>query len=248
MTQPEKTLRYFSGLDLASAKDFSALAILEQRQEPDPQRPTKAVNHCQVRYLHRYPLGTPYTEIVADVVRIFGREPMSGSTLAIDQTGVGRPVVDMFRAAKPQAKLSPINITGGHAAHKNDDGGHNVPKKSLVSTLQVLLQAGRIEVAAALPDRPVLVKELQNFRVKITAAANETFEAWREGDHDDLVLAVAIAAWEAERGHVDYADFVRSVRGTEDGERGWVPLPSAPVPHFLQGPSAQRIHRGRRGW
>ena len=33
--------------------------------------------------------------------------------------------------------------------------------------------------------------ELQQFRVKITAAANETFEAWWERDHDDLVLALA---------------------------------------------------------
>jgi len=36
--------------------------------------------------------------------------------------------------------------------------------------------------------------------VKVTTAGNETFEAWRERDHDDLVLAVGIAAWVAERG------------------------------------------------
>jgi hypothetical protein len=34
--------------------------------------------------------------------------------------------------------------------------------------------------------------------VKITPTANEAFGAWREGAHDDLVLAVAIAAWEGE--------------------------------------------------
>jgi len=45
----------------------------------------------------------------------------------------------------------------------------------------------------------VLVKELENFRVKITVNANETFESWRERDHDDLVLAVAMATWLGER-------------------------------------------------
>jgi hypothetical protein len=35
--------------------------------------------------------------------------------------------------------------------------------------------------------------------VKVTAAANEVFKAWRDGDNDDLVLALAIAAWQAER-------------------------------------------------
>jgi hypothetical protein len=43
------------------------------------------------------------------------------------------------------------------------------------------------------------VQELLAFRVKVTASANETFEAWRERDHDDLVLAVATAAWVGER-------------------------------------------------
>jgi hypothetical protein len=39
---------------------------------------------------------------------------------------------------------------------------------------------------------------LTTFRVKITPAADEVFGAWREGAHDDLVLAVAIAVWQAE--------------------------------------------------
>jgi hypothetical protein len=40
-----------------------------------------------------------------------------------------------------------------------------------------------------------LAEELAAFRVKITLAGNETFEAWRERDHDDLVLAVAMALY-----------------------------------------------------
>jgi hypothetical protein len=44
-----------------------------------------------------------------------------------------------------------------------------------------------------------MLQELMNFRVKVAASANETFEAWRERDHDDLVLAVANAAWVGER-------------------------------------------------
>jgi hypothetical protein len=36
-------------------------------------------------------------------------------------------------------------------------------------------------------------------RVKITASGNEQYGAWREGEHDDLVLAVALACWGARR-------------------------------------------------
>jgi hypothetical protein len=40
---------------------------------------------------------------------------------------------------------------------------------------------------------------LVNFRVKTTAAANEVYGALGAGQHDDLVLAVALAVWQAER-------------------------------------------------
>jgi hypothetical protein len=73
-----------------------------------------------------------------------------------------------------------------------------VPKKDLVGVLQVLLQARRIAVASTLPAAATLVEELLAFQVRVTAAAHETFGAWREGRHDDLVLAVAVAAWAGE--------------------------------------------------
>ena len=79
------------------------------------------------------------------------------------------------------------------------EGGWHLPKKELVSVMQILLQSRRLQVARQLPMATVLVKELETFRVKVTTSANETFESWRERDHDDLVLAVAMAAWVGER-------------------------------------------------
>jgi hypothetical protein len=123
---------------------------------------------------------------------------LDSRTLAIDQTGVGRAVVDIFRDADVDATLFPVLITWGANVHFGDDGAYHVPKKELVSVLQVLLQGGRLTIAK-LPERETLVKELLAFRVKVTVSANETFEAWRERDHDDLVLAVALAAFAGER-------------------------------------------------
>jgi hypothetical protein len=95
--------------------------------------------------------------------------------------------------------IRPITITAGHDVVQDGAGWH-VPKKELVSVLQVLLQSRHLQVARQLPMAAVLVKELESFRVKITASAHETFEAWRERDHDDLVLAVALAAWVGHQG------------------------------------------------
>jgi hypothetical protein len=65
-----------------------------------------------------------------------------------------------------------------------------------VTVTQVLLQNGRLKVAASLPEAETLRRELLNFRVKIDPqTAHDSYEHWREGDHDDLVLAVSMGAW-----------------------------------------------------
>lgn len=75
-----------------------------------------------------------------------------------------------------------------------------VPKRDLVSAALVLMQNERLKIAEALELRETLVRELLAFRVKINVAtAHDSYEAWREGDHDDLVLSVALACWAGER-------------------------------------------------
>jgi hypothetical protein len=191
---------YVSGLDLGQAADFTALAVLEKTISPEPTPTGKYLASYSVRHLERFPLGTAYGAVTERLVKLFGDRTLKGSVLAVDRTGVGRAVVDMIYAARVGASLMPITITAGHKAEPDAVGtGWRVPKKDLVGVLQVLLQERRIKVAPQLPEAPTLVRELQNFRVKVTAAANEIYEAWREGQHDDLVLAVGIAAWAAER-------------------------------------------------
>jgi hypothetical protein len=133
---------------------------------------------------------------VRHVGDLLERSPLRGATeLVIDATGVGRPVVDMIR----QAKLEPVAITihGGDAV--TFENGWRVPKRDLVSIVQVLLQTDRLKFAADLPIVGTLVQELLAFRVKISEAGHDSYGSWREGAHDDLVLALACAVWWAER-------------------------------------------------
>jgi hypothetical protein len=215
-------ISYIVGLDLGQASDFTALAILERRRPHDGLDASVETFHVRrnwygldtvavrsgapktekthaVRHLERFPLGTPYPTICECLVELFARPPLVNATLVVDQTGVGRAVLELIVRARPRATIRPITITAGHTIVPDGAGWH-VPKKELVSTLQVLLQSRRLQVARQLPMASVLIKELEAFRVKITASANETFESWRERDHDDLVLAVAMAAWVGERG------------------------------------------------
>jgi hypothetical protein len=205
----EKTL--FIGLDLGQAADFSALAIIERgstatttdvRGEKSNRTNTKdEINQLHCIHLQRWQLRTSYPSIVADVVEMInGLDPALSQggkpTLAIDATGVGAPVVDLFKREKIKAELKPIQIVAGSNV-SSEFGMTRVPKRDLVSVVQVGLQNRTLKIAAQLELAEVLSRELQNFSVKITDAANDVYGAWREGTHDDLVLAVALALWTA---------------------------------------------------
>jgi hypothetical protein len=143
-------------------------------------------------HLERIPLGTSYIGIVQHVARLLHRLP-AGTELAIDYTGVGRPVADLFFTTGLSPTL--VLITGG-TAETYDGGVIAVPKLALVSRLQALLHEGRLKIHKDLAEASTLVRELQDFRVEFTAAGSLTFSA-RNGKHDDLVLALAIATWRA---------------------------------------------------
>jgi hypothetical protein len=195
--------KFYLGLDLGQAQDYSALAILERQGYA-----RGAVYHC--RHLQRWPLRTSYMAIVSDTARMVNSKELQPANellrrtepkpvLAVDATGVGAPVIDLFKAERMNGQLEPIQITGGSEV-TNENGTTRVPKRDLVSSAQVALQNDRLQIAAALPDAQTLIRELQNFQVKITDNAHDTYGAWREGTNDDLVLAVALALWIAENG------------------------------------------------
>src|ERR1051325_7626407 len=88
----------------------------------------------QVRYLERLPLGTLYPAVVNHVGQLLGRVP--GARLAIDFTGVGRPVFDMF--CYGGIHPTGVAITAGTEIKVNGPMV-SVPKLTLVSGLQALL-------------------------------------------------------------------------------------------------------------
>jgi hypothetical protein len=194
----EKSL--FIGLDLGQSKDFSALGIIEcvRTVSADDKAEVSALNCI---HLQRWRLRTSYPAIVADVVKMINglkqfQSPDYKPVLAIDATGVGAPVVDLFKREQINAELRPIQIVGG-ANVSSEFGITRVPKRDLVSVVQVALQNRTLKIAEALAEAETLARELQNFTVKITDSATDVYGAWRTGTHDDLVLAVALALWTA---------------------------------------------------
>ncbi|MCJ0825958.1 hypothetical protein MQC88_08315 [Luteimonas sp. 50] len=188
------------GIDVGQAHDPTAIAIVSRittdttnpglsflNPEPNPR--------YEVQHLERLRLGMPYPAQVDHVEALLCRPPLNrmGPRVLVDYTGVGRPVFDMFAGRHALRRAQGVVITGGRDTTRHGPGW-SVPKGELVSKLQALLHAGELRIAASLPDAPVLLRELQDFRVRFTESGNATFNA-REGAHDDLVLALALAVF-----------------------------------------------------
>lgn len=181
------TVSRLCGLDLGQKNDYTAFSVLE-RDGRD----------YQLRYLERFKLGMPYPQQVRRVAELMGRPELRAADLIVDVTGVGAPVGNMI----VEAGLSPVQvtITGGNTVTGNGmEWG--VPKRDLVMAALVLLEGGRLKFAKRLPEAEVFQKELLAMRVKINLkTAHDSYEAHREGDHDDLVLSVALGCWYGEHG------------------------------------------------
>lgn len=202
-------MSFLIGVDLGQTYDYTAFAVLDER-------PDKVL---EVRHLERH-RNRPYPVLVDRLREIVDSlaPRIDPPALAVDATGVGRPVVDMIESARMEADVHAITISAGDTAVKSGRDWR-VPKRDLVSTVAVFLQTGRLRIARKLRDAPVLERELRAFRAKISLAGNDTYEAWRESDHDDLVLAVALAAWTAENGRNGYLMWARQELAKIDSGR-----------------------------
>ena len=190
------------GVDLGQRRDPSAVAIVERRrfihsgfdhvawrptQQPDPET-------WLIRRLERIPLGTPYTEVAGRLAALDRHPALRGqSTFIIDATGVGAPVVDMLRARGLSGPLIPVLLTSGQSPHY-DGQTWRVPKLDLLSRLQMLFESGRLHLSRRADHAAQLIRELSDIRAR-PAATGLRIGADAAGQHDDLVIAVALAAW-----------------------------------------------------
>src|SRR5664280_1454081 len=88
-----EAVRFVVGVDLGQTADYTAITILEEREK----------NSYDVRYLERLK-NTPYPAIVRRLDHLVRRLPEKPS-MAVDATGVGRPVVDRIRDAHLPASV-----------------------------------------------------------------------------------------------------------------------------------------------
>jgi hypothetical protein len=217
---------FYVGVDLGQKEDHTAIAIVErpdllrgyQAREHQAAQRVRAYqtqgDHTQrdrartgisllVRRVQRVALGTPYPRVVETIREIArGREFAGQVAVVVDGTGVGAPVVDMLRAAGLGCEITAVTITGGERESRQGSLNVGVPKRDLIAGVQLALEKGELRIARRMKDAGALVRELLD--VRITGGMRVGADGY--GEHDDLVIALALACWRARR--------------RENGERG----------------------------
>lgn len=186
------------GLDLGQSGDYAAAANVRLRRSgPEFVGPPYPKLRCTS--LRRWPLGTDYCDVVSDAL------DLNTDVIVVDFTGVGRPVVDVMRREAMRrnyrGRIRPVTIAASVAQTrmKTEQRGTHwvVPKIDLVTSI-VLWQQRKMLVLPRVPETDNLIKEMKDFRMKYTKAANLQFTAVPSA-HDDLVIAFGLACWWASR-------------------------------------------------
>jgi hypothetical protein len=211
MSNTETLLRHIFGLDLGKQSDPTSLVVVEQQVEKargvdyEASGPGDAASRRHatysdpqylVRHIDRPELGTEYRTIARQAARLLRSDRVQRPALVLDANGVGDAVVEILE--DEGVAPVPIYTTGGREA-KRDGDAWTVPKNDIVTTLQALLQDGRLQIAEALDLAPQLVEEMQSFSVRYTESGQVRFEHSGEGHHGDTVIALALAVWWGEQ-------------------------------------------------
>ena len=203
------------GVDLGCMGDPTAICVLHHSRTPiNKWKVTKRANaDCYnvteqevavlsaVVHLERVPLGTEYPVVAEHVAALLQRDPLDrvepSPDLVCDATGVGLPVVQILEAKG--LKPLKVTITSGGEQTRLANRHFHVAKSLLISHLDAAIHTGELRFAEKLLEAPAMKDELANFNRHVGSAGRATYAA-RTGQHDDLVLAVALAVWRARGG------------------------------------------------
>lgn len=207
MGAPKCTLKpyFILSLDLAWMRDYTALVLAEavpvfvegrwayEYYIRDSEMTNKTIDP-----------GDSYRAVAQRVYdRIlgvkYGQTLHKKTVMTFDRTGVGGAVAEIFLTHKDKPKwlpIWPINSTDG--GKPTGTGTHiNVPKLSMVGTLQVILEGRRLKIAPELEHAAQIKEQLKQYIFKVKGGRIKTGNA-KDETHDDFVTALMQMSWVGE--------------------------------------------------
>lgn len=208
------------GISLGHRHERTAISVTERAYVPTGEQRTIPVHRgflgsvdlhdeisveYRVRHLERQGPPSRYKRAASRVSEVF-REIGQDCYVVVDMTATGNPgfslIFEELRRVREEGRihptLCPLTVSGiAGGVSKSPDVGYLVPRRDLISVTQIVFDEGQLKIAEGLKLARTLTDELLAFKPK--ADKPDDLEGWRERPHDDLVLAVAISVWAAER-------------------------------------------------
>ena len=186
------------GVDFGFYHDPTALVVAEPRLDPNRVDVNGYPLVCfEVRFTERFPLGTSVQGIVDRITEIVAkleaRALFPQIEVFVDATGTGVAVKDLLapELRRPRTRLCPVMITAGYE-ERYDRGTLYVPKEALIQRLAARLEQQQVLIPQ---EEELLRQELESFQVKISEATRRPKYEAPSGEHDDLVVALAVAVY-----------------------------------------------------
>lgn len=172
---------FIAGLSLGLADDYTTLAVVETFGEYEI---SKIYN---LRHLERFK-GIFSDKLAEQVAGFMSKKPLEENTSIVNAHG--------FEPKLAKAKLHSmtVNVIEDDTVIR-EESSYRVTKKELSANLQFLFIAERLRVKQNLPLSNIFIKKLLNYRLKDNSHDHENQKVSKEPNHDDLVLALALACW-----------------------------------------------------
>jgi hypothetical protein len=106
-------------------------------------------------------------------------------------------VVDSLSRAGLPCEIVSVTITAGQKETRTGSN-YSVPKQNLIAGLQLALEHDELRIARDLREAGPLIREMLSVRVQ-SGFSKVRIGADGYGEHDDLVIALALACWRARR-------------------------------------------------
>jgi hypothetical protein len=181
------------GVDVGQRSEPSGICVAEMTHREGPYG-TEC--HYLVRYLERHPAGTTYPDLAdraAQLVAGVAQRTTATAYLYLDVTGLGEPVVAVFRSRVRHAQVKAVCFTHGDRRERISSKEIRLGKAYLVSRIQTLLQLRQLHLPKS-AEAVALADDLRNFQIQVVEDANERYGAFSVGPRDELATALGMAA------------------------------------------------------
>lgn len=181
------------GVDVGQRSEASGLCVAETAHR-EGLYGTEI--HYLVRHLERHPAGTSYPALAdraAQLAAGVAQKTAATAYLYLDATGLGEPVVDVFRSRVRDVHVKAVYFTHGDRCERVSAREIRLGKAFLVSRLQILLQLKQLHLPKN-AEADALADDLCNFQIQVAEDANDRYGAFAVGPRDELVTALGMAS------------------------------------------------------